>query len=74
MDLGTVKKKMDRSEYSTSEEFELDVRQIFENCFTYWGRNHDMSVAAERFQKSFEEKFAEMYKWLSKNADGSEAV
>ncbi|KAI1114476.1 Bromodomain-containing protein [Nemania sp. NC0429] len=74
MDLGTVKKKIDRNEYSTPEEFEQDVRQIFENCFTYWGRHHDMSVAAERFQKSFEEKFAEMFKWLGKNAEGSETA
>ncbi|KAI1298953.1 Bromodomain-containing protein [Xylaria venustula] len=74
MDLGTIKKKMDGGEYSTAEEFEADVRQIFENCYTYWGRNHDMSAAAERFQKSFEEKFAEMFKWISKSAGSSEAV
>ncbi|KAH8160414.1 hypothetical protein CIB48_g7833 [Xylaria polymorpha] len=74
MDLGTIKKKVDRGEYNTAEEFELDIRQIFENCYTYWGRTHDMSAAAERFQKSFEEKFAEMYKWLSKNAEGIETV
>ncbi|KAI0859522.1 putative Bromodomain testis-specific protein [Xylaria cubensis] len=74
MDLGTIKKKVDRGEYNTAEEFELDIRQIFENCYTYWGRTHEMSAAAERFQKSFEEKFAEMYKWLSKNAEGMETV
>ncbi|KAI1131374.1 putative Bromodomain testis-specific protein [Nemania abortiva] len=74
MDLGTIKKKMDRGEYSTAELFEADVRQIFENCYTYWGRDHEMSGAAERFQKSFEEKYADMYKWLGRNADGPEAV
>ncbi|KAI0817387.1 Bromodomain-containing protein [Xylaria sp. FL0064] len=74
MDLGTIKKKMDSGEYNTAEEFEADVRQIFENCYTYWGRNHEMSAAAERFQKSFEEKFAEMFKWISKSAGGSETV
>ncbi|KAI2635992.1 putative Bromodomain testis-specific protein [Xylaria nigripes] len=74
MDLGTIKKKMDRGEYNTAEEFEADVRQIFENCYLYWGRNHEMSAAAERFQKSFEEKYGEMFKWLNKNRDDSEAV
>ncbi|KAI0404196.1 putative Bromodomain testis-specific protein [Xylaria palmicola] len=74
MDLGTIKKKMDHGEYNTAEEFETDMRQIFENCYAYWGRTHDMSLGAERFQKSFEEKFAEMFKWLSKNAEGSEPV
>ncbi|KAI3329227.1 putative Bromodomain testis-specific protein [Xylariaceae sp. AK1471] len=74
MDLGTIKSKMDHGEYNTAEEFEADVRQIFNNCYSYWGRSHEMSAAAERFQKSFEEKYAEMFKWLSKNADGSEAA
>ncbi|KAI1426895.1 Bromodomain-containing protein [Xylaria sp. FL1777] len=74
MDLGTIKKKMDRGEYTAAEEFESDVRQIFENCYTYWGRDHEMSAAAERFQKSFEEKFAEMFKWISKSAGGSETA
>jgi hypothetical protein len=74
MDLGTIKNKMDRGEYNTAEEFETDVRQIFNNCYAYWGRSHEMSAAAERFQKSFEEKYAEMFKWLSKNADGAEAA
>lgn len=73
MDLSTIKQKMEHGEYNTAEEFEADVRQIFDNCYTYWGRSHDMSVAAERFQKSFEEKYAEMFKWLSKKSDGSEA-
>ncbi|KAI1809854.1 putative Bromodomain testis-specific protein [Poronia punctata] len=70
MDLGTIKNKMDQGGYGSAEEFEADVRQIFENCYTYWGREHEMSAAAERFQKSFEEKYAEMFKWISKNSDG----
>ncbi|KAI1264258.1 putative Bromodomain testis-specific protein [Xylariaceae sp. FL1019] len=72
MDLGTIKRRMDNGEYESAEDFEADIKQIFENCYAYWGRTHDMSVAAERFQKSFEEKYAEMTKWLTRNADGSE--
>ncbi|KAI1176786.1 putative Bromodomain testis-specific protein [Nemania sp. FL0916] len=72
MDLGTIKRKMDSQEYNAVEEFEADIRQIFENCYTYWGRDHDMSASAERFQKSFEEKFAEMYKWMSRNLRGAD--
>lgn len=74
MDLGTIKRKMDAGDYNTAEEFEADVKQIFENCYAYWGRTHEMSAAAERFQKSFEEKYAEMFKWISKNADSTDAA
>lgn len=72
MDLGSIKKKMDQGEYKSAEDFETDMKQIFENCYTYWGRDSELAVAAERFQKSFEEKYAEMFKWLSKNTDGSD--
>jgi hypothetical protein len=74
MDLGTIKTKMDRGEYNSAEEFEADVKQIFENCYMYWGRAHDMALAAQKFQTSFEDKYAEMFKWLSRNADGPEAA
>ncbi|GAP92812.2 putative tfiid associated protein [Rosellinia necatrix] len=74
MDLGTIKKKMDENEYSTAEEFEADVRQIFTNCYTYWGQEHEMSAAATRFRKSFDEKFAEMHKWLHRQFHGAETT
>ncbi|KAI0200035.1 putative Bromodomain testis-specific protein [Astrocystis sublimbata] len=74
MDLGTIKRKIESGEYSTAEQFKFDIKQIFENCYTYWGREHDMSTAAERFQRSFEEKYADMPKWLAKNIDGVEPV
>ncbi|KAI1326241.1 putative Bromodomain testis-specific protein [Xylariaceae sp. FL0255] len=71
MDLDTIKRKMDTGCYETASQFEADVKQIYENCFAYWGRDHDMSVAADRFQKHFEEKYAEMFKWLSKHSEGA---
>lgn len=74
MDLGTIKSKMDRNEYATAAEFQADVHQIFKNCFTYWGKDADMSLSAERFKKSFDEKYVDMYKWLAKNLDGHETA
>lgn len=66
MDLGTVKSKMDNKEYKDEEEFVSDIRQIFENCYTYWTKDHAMWTTCEKFEKTFEEKYSEMNKWLTK--------
>ncbi|KAM0258088.1 hypothetical protein ACHAQJ_003993 [Trichoderma viride] len=66
MDLSTVKQKMDQKQYTTEEEFLADVRQIFDNCFTYWKKGDPMWAAGERLQRTFEEKFSHMHKWIAK--------
>ncbi|RGP69802.1 tfiid associated [Fusarium sporotrichioides] len=66
MDLSTIKFKMDRKEYNNEEEFLTDVRQIFDNCFTYWKKGDPMWIAGEKLQKTFEDKFSHMNKWISK--------
>ncbi|KAI1079175.1 putative Bromodomain testis-specific protein [Whalleya microplaca] len=69
MDLGTVKKKMDRKEYTTEEEFLADVRQIFENCYTYWGHESGMGEACQKLQSTFEEKYRQRGKWMAQQPD-----
>lgn len=66
MDLSTIKGKMDRREYADEEEFCEDMRQIFENCFLYWKKTDPMWGAAEKLQKTFEEKYSGMNKWITK--------
>ncbi|KAK0714890.1 Bromodomain-containing protein, partial [Lasiosphaeris hirsuta] len=66
MDLGTMKAKMDRREYGDEIEFLADMNQIFTNCYTYWSKKDPMWSACERLQKTFEEKYSQMNKWISK--------
>ncbi|UNI21639.1 hypothetical protein JDV02_007613 [Purpureocillium takamizusanense] len=66
MDLSTIKAKMDRREYPNEEDFVRDVRQIFDNCFTYWKKGDPMWAAGEKLQRTFEEKFSHMNKWIAK--------
>ncbi|GAB0133056.1 hypothetical protein EsDP_00001473 [Epichloe bromicola] len=72
MDLTTMKSKMDRHEYTTDDEFLNDMRQIFDNCFTYWKKGDPMFQAGEKLQKTFEDKYSHMNKWITKMA-GEEA-
>ncbi|KJZ79837.1 hypothetical protein HIM_00551 [Hirsutella minnesotensis 3608] len=66
MDLNTVKAKMDRREYTNEEEFLADVRQIFDNCFTYWKKGDPMWAAGEKLQRTFEDKYSHMHRWIAK--------
>lgn len=73
MDLGTIKDKMDRKAYNDETEFLADVRQIFANCYTYWSDTDPMWITCQKFQKTFEEKYAGMTKWIAK-MDGEEGL
>ena len=66
MDLSTMKGKMDRREYGDEAEFLADMNQIFTNCYTYWRETDPMWAACEKLQKSFEDKFGQMNKWIAK--------
>ncbi|PHH67922.1 hypothetical protein CDD80_411 [Ophiocordyceps camponoti-rufipedis] len=66
MDLGSIKAKMDRREYSDEDEFLSDVRQIFSNCFTYWKKGDPMWTAGEKLQRTFEDKYSHMHRWIAK--------
>ncbi|KAI0386059.1 putative Bromodomain testis-specific protein [Hypomontagnella monticulosa] len=73
MDLATIKAKLDHHEYTSEQEFAADMRQIFENCYTYHQPGSVMYQNCERLQKTFEEKFGDMLKWVSK-LDGDEGA
>lgn len=66
MDLNTIKAKMDRREYVDEYEFVGDMRQIFDNCFTYWSKGDPMWAAGEKLQRTFEDKYSHMNKWIAK--------
>ena len=50
MDLGTVKRKMDRGSYETPASFADDVRKIFANCFKYNPPTHDVVLMAKKLE------------------------
>ncbi|KAM3600115.1 uncharacterized protein V6R79_017996 [Siganus canaliculatus] len=60
MDLSTVKKKMDGSQYQDAQSFAADVRLIFSNCYKYNPPSHPVVTLAKKLQCMFERKFAKM--------------
>jgi hypothetical protein len=66
MDLSTIKLKMDRNEYRDELQFLADIRQVFQNCYAYWAKGDSMFTACERLEKTFEDKYGQMARWISK--------
>ncbi|OAA54833.1 transcription regulator [Niveomyces insectorum RCEF 264] len=66
MDLSTIKDNLDNGRYKSQEEFAADMRQIFTNVYLYWKKSDPIWTVCERFEKTFEEKYAQMNKWLGK--------
>jgi len=62
MDLGTVKRKMDNREYTSSTDFETDVLLIFHNCYKYNPPEHDVVGMAKKLEDVFKSKMLRMPK------------
>lgn len=57
MDLGTVKRKLERKEYAMAKECADDIRLIWDNCKTYNADGSDFYLLAEGFSKRFEDRY-----------------
>jgi len=57
MDLGTVKRKLERSQYETAAQAAADIRLIWDNCKTYNEENSDFYLLAQAFSKRFEDRY-----------------
>ncbi|KAF4635925.1 hypothetical protein G7Y89_g2172 [Cudoniella acicularis] len=64
IDLNTIQRKMNNNEYTTSQEFEADIRLIFQNCYEYWTPEDPVFKDCENFEKYFNTKWAERHKWV----------
>ncbi|KAG7253091.1 hypothetical protein CRUP_008875, partial [Coryphaenoides rupestris] len=60
MDLGTIKKRLDRGEYRTARQFGADVRLMFSNCYKYNPPAHEVVVMARKLQDVFEARYSKM--------------
>lgn len=57
MDLGTVKRKLERGQYQTAAECADDIRLIWTNCMTYNADGSDFFLLAESFSRRFEDRY-----------------
>lgn len=60
MDLGTVKKKLEKGKYSDASECAEDVRLVWSNCMLYNADGSDFHRLAESYSKRFEERYQKL--------------
>ena len=60
MDLGTIEKKLDKSGYSSVEDFIRDVRLVWGNALKYNPPENPVYALADRMDAEFEKMLAEL--------------
>lgn len=57
MDLGTIKRKIERKQYNTAWECASDIKLVWSNCMSYNAEGSELWVIAKAFNRKFEDKF-----------------
>lgn len=57
MDLGTVKRKLERKQYVNAAAAAYDVRLVWRNCMTYNTVGSDFWLLAKAYNKRFEDRY-----------------
>ncbi|CAG8630498.1 18122_t:CDS:1 [Racocetra fulgida] len=59
MDLSTINRKLESGQYSNADEFESDIRLMFQNCYTYNGRGSEVYNMGKMLEAVFDKKWSE---------------
>lgn len=65
MDLGQIKRKIDKEEYRTLHDAAEDVRLVWKNCMQYNADGSDFYLLAQGLSKKFEDKYGKLVKELN---------
>jgi hypothetical protein len=81
MDLGTVKRKLERQQYQNAAECAEDVRLVWKNCMLFNTEKSDFWLLAKSLSKRFEDRYRKIKALYDcgdfkaeKSADGSESA
>mmetsp|Transcript_3893 Transcript_3893/g.5087 ORF Transcript_3893/g.5087 Transcript_3893/m.5087 type:complete len:216 (-) Transcript_3893:41-688(-) len=65
MDLGQIKRRIEKKEYSTLNDAAEDVRLVWKNCMQYNADASDFYKLAQSLSKKFEDKYSKLVKELN---------
>lgn len=57
MDLGTIKRRLERNQYSTAHQCAEDIRLVWDNCMTYNADGSDFWLLAKSYSRRFEDRY-----------------
>nr|CAG8503656.1 3785_t:CDS:2 [Entrophospora candida] len=59
MDLSKINSKLENEEYRSAEEFEADIRLMFDNCYKFNAPGTDVYIMGKQLESVFNKKWAE---------------
>lgn len=71
MDLGTVQKKLEAGEYTTPDEFAVDVHLVWGNAMTYNRADSEIYKVSDKFDKGFAKKFSKISSKANSNTNST---
>ena len=71
MDFGSMKAKLDHGEYENAKEFEIDARQVFQNCYRFNPPSDPINHTGHQFEGVFDSEWAKKRDWIEANTPGS---
>lgn len=71
MDFGTMKTKLDHGEYENAKEFEIDARQVFQNCYKFNGPSEPVHLIGKELEGIFDSEWAKKRDWVDANTPAS---
>mmetsp|Transcript_36515 Transcript_36515/g.88502 ORF Transcript_36515/g.88502 Transcript_36515/m.88502 type:complete len:257 (+) Transcript_36515:149-919(+) len=57
MDLGTIKRRLERNQYDTAHQVAEDIRLVWHNCMTYNADGSDFWLLAKSYSRRFEDRY-----------------
>mmetsp|Transcript_132889 Transcript_132889/g.384223 ORF Transcript_132889/g.384223 Transcript_132889/m.384223 type:complete len:249 (-) Transcript_132889:63-809(-) len=57
MDLGTIKRRLERGQYSTAHQVAEDIRLVWSNCMEYNADGSDFWLLAKSYSRKFEDRY-----------------
>jgi hypothetical protein len=57
MDLGTIKRRLERGQYGTAHQVAEDVRLVWRNCMTYNSEGSDFWLLAKAYSRRWEDRY-----------------
>lgn len=57
MDLGTIKRRLERNQYDTAHQIAEDIRLVWHNCMTYNADGSDFWLLAKSYSRRFEDRY-----------------
>nr|XP_036587977.1 transcription regulator bdf1 [Colletotrichum truncatum]KAF6799118.1 transcription regulator bdf1 [Colletotrichum truncatum] len=67
MDLGTIMGKLKNHDYQTAKDFQLDVKQVFKNCFKFNQPGQPVYEHGQELESIFRNLWSKKEQWIAKH-------